>query len=296
MLSVIDKFERKQPISIYKNHLPYIDILFNISLKVHQNDQTNYSPFLKVGFFGNADHFLDRMFVVEDGPMIVVFVRNVQNESDVSSYKRSVYMIIRRKLKFIHFDSGIIFDDIFDYAHIENEEVNKYISFVYNGNVYKDIKEISNIDLDYKSKTKIYIDFNGMELQNDLYYYCYAFQGEISKKIGYYIPTENIEYYHVVHHFRSDFGKNPNQQLMFQNLLNDTNNFYTLINYIFEDPNFGKAPEFTRYGNIKKKASKSTYNGVSLVTQLATKTDIQSKKMIIGWFICEILYQFFFYN
>lgn len=296
MSVVLNSFERKQPIAIYKNHLAYIDLLFNAALRNNQIDQSNYAPFIKVGFLGNANHYLDRMFCVEEGLVMLIFVRNVQFGTEPGEYKRSAYMIVRNKTKLIHFDTGIIFSDVFDYAHIEPQETVNNISFLYNGLIYTDIKQISSIDGDYKSKTKIAININGNELPNDMYYYCYGFRGDVTSKIGYYIPDENFEYYHVIHHFPDNFGKISNPQIFFQSLLSDSNNIYNLLNFVFEDPNLGKHVQLTRTGKPKKKIAANTYNGISLATYLSSETDHQAKKTAIGWFLCEILYQFFFFD
>lgn len=295
-LNPLNSFERKKPIAVYKNHLPYIDFLFNAALRTNQIDQFNYSPLLKLAFLGNADHYLDRMFVIEEGQIILFLVRNVQFAQEPGEYRRSAYTILRSKTKLIHYDTGIIFSDIFDYAHIEPQETINYISFLYEGKIYTNITEISSIDPTYKLKTKIAININGNELPNDIYYYCCGFQSDIKQKIGYYIPDENLEYYHVIHSFPANFGKVSNQQMFFQNLLSNPNNVYNLLSFVFDDPNLGKPIALTRTGKPKKKIAGNAYNGVSLATQLATETDSQAKKMIIGWFLCEILYPFFFYN
>lgn len=270
-----------ESIPVYKDHLVYIDGIFNICLG------EGNSPIIKLGFLGNTNHILDRMFVIDDNEIMILFAKTVQFGTDEGEYRRSIYIMTRSKINLIHFDTKTVFGDLFDYSHIETSEISKNIIFVYNNTIYESISQISSIDPDYKSKTKIYDKTGNYELQNSIYQYSRIFPGEISKKIGYYVTDENIKYFHVIHFIPGMFGKIPNLQQFFNLLQSDYNNIQKLVFTIFEDP----------LGGITKKGKKKNpHIGVNLINRLTKDNDLQSKKMTIGWFLCEIMYSFIFLN
>lgn len=288
--------ERIPPISIFKERLFYIDYIFNSAIKINQYDSNSYQPLIKVAFLGKGDTFLDRIFTAEDGEFILTFVKNVLFDSDLNIYKRSSYMIMREALSYVHFDTGIIFKDIFEYAQIEKEEVKQILIFSYEDKLYEDISEISSNDQNYKTKTKILIKSNGTEIKNDMYIYNRLFGIYSQSKIGYYISDDNIKYFHVTMFYKDVFGAIRDQYAFFMPLLQNPDNVIPLINTIPD--NIKSVIQNTETGRKKKqkKQPKDNYLGMSLVGQIASASNLQNKKIIVAWYLCEIMYPFFFRN
>lgn len=295
---VLNSLDKVPPITIYKDRFQYLNLIFNLCLKKGQYDQANYSPTIKVAFLGKCNHYLDRMFVVEEAETMITMVKNVSAVTDSSIYKRSAYIMMREAFKFVHFDTGYIFDDLFEYAHIEHDEISKIISFYYEGSIYQNIKDISSKDVDYKSKTRVFLTSNNQEIGNNINFYIYNLSSEISYKIGYYIPDNSIKYFHCMTHIPDKFGGFQDQMSAYNSLLTDPQNFLLLINNVLTDtkPQLSNLDEGDKKSKGKKKAPKNKFIGVSLVTKLSEWPTLQMKRITIGWFICEVLYQFFFYK
>lgn len=290
------QYESVKPITIYKERLQYSNYLFNVALKSNQNDTNNYSPLIKVGFLGDCRHHLDRLFVVEETEPMVIMVKNVDARSEPGIYKRTAYIIVRSKLKYVHFDTGFIINDIFDYSHIEPLEISNYILFYYEDNFYDKIVDISSKDINYKTKTKIFVKNTGNELTNNLFYYIYNFGIQTVNKIGYYIPESSIPNFHVMCHIPYKFGKIPNIISTFDSILSNQSNIIVLINNVL-DISTEYHETLTITGKTKKKKQpKNKFVGVSLIAKLMDTNSLQMKRIFIGWYLCEVLYQFFFYE
>lgn len=286
---------RISPIQIFVQNLHHINTLFNISLKQNQMEAGNYAPIFKLGFLGNGSHYLDRMFTIEERNGIIFFVRNVQFGDEKNEYRRSVYSIIKDKTLYVHYTTGILFKDLFDYAHIEPTEISETLYFYYNDKYYNTIKEISDQDpINYKTKTIIVSKIKQIEIPNDMLIYGSFFGLTSQLKVGYYIPEENIPYYHVILFMGKQFGLVPNASHFFQSIANDPNGMYTVVNTVFLDPRqYGQA-KLNKSGNLKKQSKNNPYVGVNLINKLSSEKILQNKRFIVGWFLCEIMYQFFF--
>lgn len=281
---------------VFKERLVYIDYIFNSAIRTNQYDTNNYQPMIKVAFLGRGDNFLDKMFTAEDGQFILTFVKNVLFDNELNIYKRSSYMIMREALLYVHFDTGIIFKDIFDYAHIESEETKQFLIFLYKDKLYENISEISSFDKDYKKSTKILARLNNTEIQNDMYYYNGFFGIYSCSKIGYYISDENIKYFHVTMFYKDVFGSIRDPYSFFMPLLQNPANIITVINTIPENIKPVISQSETGRKKKPKKQPKDTYLGLSLVGKIASASNLQNKKITVAWFLCEIMYPFFFAN
>jgi hypothetical protein len=287
-------FQANRSVNINSQRLDVITKLFNITLS---NDLTNMAPFIKVGLIGNYSSIFDRFFTTEENKIMLTFVRNVKNTDDDDAYKRSAYMIVRKKTRLIHFRTGLIFDDVFDYAHIEQTELYNFgISFYYNDKYYTNINDISSIDPEYKQKTIIcYLNnSNQIVMENHIHTYCYLFGNFIDKKVGFYIPDENIEYLHVIHHFKSSFGLIADKNRCWAYLDNNDNNLNILINQNFINPATMKEIKYTKKGTVKNEKDIDNFIHLNLISKIKSVNDYQIKRLIIGWFISEILYSYIF--
>ena len=72
----LKSLERIPPITVYKERLQYLQMLFNSSLKSNMYDNNNYSPVIKLSFIGKGNHYLDRLFVVEETESMILMVKN----------------------------------------------------------------------------------------------------------------------------------------------------------------------------------------------------------------------------
>lgn len=299
---VLNSLEKIHPVTVYQDRLIFLEYLFYYSLRINEYDTTNYSPSIKLAFIGNGNNILDRLFVVEETESMILMVKNVsvppKNVSIKNEpYKRSAYIMMRQAFKFVHFDTGYIFNDLLDYCHIEPERISNYIYFVYEDNRYENIKDISSKDDKYKSKVRIFTN-NNMEITNNINFYIqYIGYSEIKSKIGYYISNESIKYFHVMSHLKENFGSLENIETSSPILISDPTKFLYLINTVLNTITSESViiddESRSRCKKQKKKVTKETI-GFSLVTKLKEQESNQNKRIAIGWFICEVLYQFFF--
>lgn len=286
-------FTQLPPVPVNQQRLYRLNELYNIGLKTNIPGVASAIPIFKVGFIGKGTQYLDRMFTVEERLRMLFFVRNVNYGENKDEIRRSWYVIPLRMTKYIHLSIGITFSDFFDYAHLEEEEVSQYVTFYYNGNPIRSIREASNVDADYKSKTRIRINASGYELMNDMQTYGQSV-GLISQvKVGYYIPDESIRFYHAVEFLPNQFGLVLDQGRFFYEMDNDPDAMYKIANYTFADPRQYKPPKLTKKGTLKTQPAKNPFLAVSLMNHLEGKSE-QDKLAIIGWFICEILYSYIF--
>lgn len=280
------------PIPIYKERLARIGDIFNISLKTSPMEPYDYSPTFKLGFINNGSHYTDRMFTIEERRGMLFFTRNVPFDDE---YRRSVYSIPKSKILYVHYTSGVIFGDFFDYAHIEQQEVSEHVTFFYEDKFYNNIREISTLNpTEYKTKTRIMIKLNQTEMQNDIHVYATFFGKTCQLKVGYFVSDENIQFYHVNIFMGKQFGLVPSPTQFFQMVDSDPNSMYSLTNYVFADPRVYGAPKLTKNGKVKELPSKNPYIGVSLLNKLEESKNQQERRFIIGWFLCEILYPYIF--
>lgn len=296
--SVLNSLEKISPVTVYKDRLQYLNLLFNLSLKSNPYDSVNYSPVIKLAFLGKGNHYLDRLFVVEETETMITMVKNVSTTTGDGVYKRSAYMMMRQAFKFVHFDTGSIISDLLEYAHLEVDEIAKHFYFWYEGKAYGNIIEISSRDTEYKSKVSIVLKSSNTVFENNINMYIYNLGVETSFKIGYYIPDESILYFHVMVHMPDKFGGIPDIGSAINSLLADPNNFSVLINSVLSDisPQITTVNDENKKSKGKKKLPKNKFLGISLITKISETASLQMKRIFVGWFICEVLYQFFFYN
>lgn len=254
--------------------LNYIDDIFNDSI-APEIQNANFNPIIKVGFLDGYENIRQKMFVAEETKYMLIFVKNVDfvdTTNKQNKFKRSAYAIIRRKVKYIHFETRNIINDIFDYSFLEPNEISNNISFVYN-NEYttNNIYDIYNIDNNYKSKTRIFTNDN-QEIENDLYYYFTIFKNQIQYKLGYYVDDEAIKFFHVIMFISWNYGNIPNEEYVFNELMiSKKRTIDEIIKTYYND-----------------KGSRS------LISQIKSDEHLQLKKIFVACFLCETLYSFFF--
>jgi hypothetical protein len=282
--------------NIRSQNLDYIDYIFNnlIGTEFQQNN----SPFIKVAFLGNSTDFSEKMFVADDSKNIITLVRNVRSGVKLDNIKRSVYMIIKIKLKYIHFSTGNIFSDIYDYAILESDETSKVIYFEYNGIKYDKIKDIIRYE-NYKDKTKIFFKQGDQQISNDMTNYLIIMRhfGVIVKNIGYYIPNESLKYFHVVQSVSSNFGKITNEREFFTKLLE---NPVVKINELINTELNGSKINQENCKDCGDEDDEGEDNGkrktikMSLKTKIDSTKIIQEKKILLALFFSEVLFNFYF--
>jgi len=277
-------------------NLDYIDYIINTLIKTEPIQ--NYAPFLKVCFIGNCSDITEKMIVADDSKNIITVVRNVYTGTKLDSIKRSVYMIIKTKLKYIHLNTQNLFSDIFDYVILEPDETSRCLYFEYNDIKYESLKDIIK-HKDYKEKTKIFLKQNNQQIQNDMVNYLIIMRyfNVNMKNIAYYIPNESLKYFHVTQSISSNFGTIPNEREFFSRLiLNPVFGLNELITSELEGSKINQESSNCKdcgdagdEEEIKRKTIK-----MSLKIKVDSTKIIQEKKIIIAWFILETLFNFYF--
>lgn len=291
-----------QPIKIHKDRLNLISYLYLNSFtgsyrrELENSKELLKQPLMKIAILGEGTSYFDRLFVCEETPTIIMMVKNMIFESDRElPIRRTIFSIVRSKLKYVHYDTGIIFDDLLDYAHIEPDEVNKYFKYYYEQNYYDNIKDISSKDSDYKSKVLIYDVQSGQVFYNNMYYYNFYKRDESLLKVGYYIQNSSCVNLHPVLFCSKLFGLLPNmmkgtEYMYFQQLLVSYNSDLNFISRSLLDVNL------TKYSDGKSRKYNSNLIDSLLANNSQKKEYVhQNNRMLIGSFIAEILYSFFFY-
>lgn len=291
----MSEYQRISPLIFRSNFSPYISYIFNKLLRQSQMDTNNYSPILKFGFYGNGAHMSERMFTSEESMYMISFVKNVTLEPPSSATRRSFYMIVRSKVHYVHFVTGIIFKDLLDYANLEEQEVSKYFVFQHNGRIYERVSEIIHIDTNYKQNTKILAKTNSSEFPNDIFYYLHYIPmvdnsyKEPELKIGYYIPESSLPSFHVSLHISTCFSLKMDRTPLYNAIIND---FSTLDKLLLTNLSEGlsKSKKYEEDGKL------ISFNFVesSLAIRVASTNKIQQKRIDIAWFLAEILYGLFF--
>ena len=258
-------------------NLSYINDIFSLCLDEN-------APVYKLAFIGNGDHYLYRTFTVEEKLGIITLVKNVEfKKNGVLQYRRSTYMIPQSKIKMIHYQTGKSVNDLFDYATLE-QDTNLY--FYYNNQMIT-INEVLRIHK-YKEVCQIYfMSENQYYLIDPKDFYSYAVYVNYlaSYKLAYHIPDEQIPYLHVIDFINRCFSPKLNHEDIYRDLINDRQNgLLNLVNKEWEDIDNELAP-------VKKS---NTFINVSLIHKLSQTKDLQTKRIIIGWFLCEIMYGLFF--
>lgn len=296
--------QRIQPIPVYTTRLARLNELFNICIRDGLMDNWEYSPAIKLGFIGNGNHYLDRMFTIEERNGMLFFVKNVIFGDDMNEYRRSVYVIPKSKVMYVHYFTGIIFQDLFDYLHIEPSPM---LNFYYGEKYYDTIKEISDQDpVGYKLSTRIFIKqpdtnqgfnnqntLNVIELQNDIQMFTTFYNKDLQLKIGYYIPDSSIQFYHTIEFLPRKFGLVQYPSYYFSEIDKSAEGMFILANNLFLDPRSGPV-KLTKNGKVAKQTVKNPYIGVSLFNKLQEAKNKQQRRIILGWFICEIMYSYIF--
>lgn len=290
-------YQQISPLSFRPNFSPYISYIFNKLMRQHQSDTTNYAPILKFGFYGNGNHMSERMFTSEESMYMISFVKNVSLEPPYNSIRRSFYMIARSKVHYLHYKTGIIFKDLFDYAYLEDEEVSKYFVFQHNERIYTKISEIIPTDVNYKNNTKIIFKSNNTEFYNDMFYYLHTIPmidnsyKEPELKIGYYIPESSLSSFHVSNHISSCFSLRTDRTQLYNSIINNFSTLDVLLQTNFSE-GLSSSNEYMEEG----KTVKILFIGSSLSIMVSSTDKIQQKRIYIAWFIAEILYGLFFNN
>lgn len=283
------------PININPNGINFIDCIFNsFGIEV---------PYIKLSFFSNGENVLERMFICEDNDNMITAVMNVISSTDEKTkkiiYRRAVYMIVRSKISYVHFASGEIFSDLFEYSILESYETDNCLVFVHNG-IQDTLFNIKNRDSNYKTNTSVFFRYyendieNFHEIGNDIFNYikCSKYYGnnEIDKKIGYYLKNENFDYFHPILRMKKSFG--------YSSFINQMCDFYL--------QNFDRIGEFTGKvfdknqfypSNCDEKANyfdNSLHGIVASLYEDSFEKNLQNIKFNIGFFISEILYRYIY--
>lgn len=249
------------PVNVRSDSLWYIDNLFNTCIK----NNANNSPCILLGILKSGESPLEKMFVAEEKNHNVIFIRNVEHESGI--FRRSAYIIVRSKILFIHFATGFILRDIFDYCHVEHEQVKNVVCFFYEGLQYDNIADISSRDVNYKSKTHIFT-YDKREINSSIFNILPILGLRIFNNIGYYIPDESIKNFHVMAYFSKLFGQ-----------FDKSVNFNNIEKIISSVPTIGPP---------------KIHLNTSLEIKLNSYNELQDKKIVIAWFLCEAMFNIFY--
>lgn len=258
----------------------------------HTINDFSIVPILKVGFFGSGENYLEKMFVVEENQFIISFVKNVFLGNKEQSYRRSMYIIVRSKVSYVHFKTGTIFKDIFDYALIEKDEVAEFFEFEYKGTRSLDVESLYYDDNDFKTKTKIFIKSTDIEVENNFYHYIYYLPinpqlqyKEIQNKVGYYIEEDSLSNFHICQHFSKIFSTQDSDQII-KYIYDNAENLDQIISQIV-NTNFSS-------GYINNDNNKIKINNDSLINIIKNEISSQLKSTQIGVFLAEVLFKLFF--
>lgn len=281
------------PLNIHSERFQYIDYMFNYCLTNNFEPQNIVSPSVKVCFIETGTKYTDRMFVAEDYEPMVLVVRNITTDKP-SLFNRVAHIIVRSKINYVHFSTGSIFKDLFDYSFLEPEEIKTNIYFYHNEKTYDNIGDIAKIDEDFKMTTRVFLRNNNMEIGNNLFYYSYTFKYPSTQKIGYYILPQNYEYLHVITNIPTKFGEMNDDINKFNEMLQDPNKIFNVLSYIFGDVPSIMVEVKGKNGKSKYKETKVKSVNKSLIDKVNSTTAKQEKVVIISWFLCEIMFKFFY--
>ncbi len=240
-----------KPVKIYYQNIELINIIF----RSIPNINIEKIPSLKIGILGSGVDILDKMFVVEDGPNVLMFMKNVKNSK--SLYRRSAYMIVRSKVKYVHFRTGVIFSTIKEFADLE-----------------KDFFES-----EYVIEGENIVDKTGKKIENPNFYeYMYYRSNTLQTLIGYYIPESSIINFHPVTYFNNKFGDYD----------------YEFIKYIFYRVYEESFIEFLLNKQFNDTSGNKRRSVLSLKSTIEGFKNEQERRTIISLFICEMLFGLFF--
>ena len=283
-------FSKIDPIRVHMERFQYIDYIFNLCLSGSFQSATIVSPAIKVGFIERGSHVLERMFVAEDFESMLIFLRNVPLGSKPNVYIRTAHIMPRSFINYVHFTTGLIFKDLFDYCLIERDETNANLYFIHEDQVCFDLNEIIAKDQNYKTNTKIFIKTSNFEIGNSLFLYSYSFKEYIQYKVGYYLLDVNYDYFHPMINISKNYGQLQNAYNIFTSILSNSEYIVSLVNFQFQSSLTVDDEDGVKNGRKPKLI------GMSLIDNVKACKSNQEKRITIGWFLCEIMYGFFFDN
>lgn len=259
-------------IRVQNDMLINVNNIFDYSLNI-VTKSSNDIPTFNLGFYGSGNNITQRMITSEDHGSVVFFVKNVPLEKK-QEYRRSTYAIIKRRLLYVHFQSGYIFSDLLDFAFLY--DMSSTIYFVHNGISYNKIHDIYNRDpSNYKSNTRIFLLNDNTEIPNDLEYYTKFVNKDVKLVVGYYVAPQDIKYLHVVDFNKKRFSNYMVSRYELDNQKYNPEFIVNVVNHVFNDVNVEKNADF-----INK----------SLYSLLINNQKEQGRRFYIAWFIAEILY------
>lgn len=293
-------FQKREPINIYSERLKYINLTYNYLLNQSFTELSNNNkqPAIKLGFIGDASSESERLFVAQDSPQLILMIRKTKLETDKEKKIKSVYFIVRSLVKYIHFSTGYIIKDIFDYFSLEIEEMFSNVYFIhyipqfdsygnfiqYNTTQYTDIREIMKIDENYKTTTTVHLIYNNFKIE-DIYTYSYIYMQIVERKIGYYVPVESYKCFHPHINISENFGNLSNEELQYQ--------YQSLL---FSDQylvNFINLKMVSNYNSINIKQKITTISLNDKISGIPNNEE-QEKRVVISWFLIDVLYNFIF--
>lgn len=307
----IPVFKKIEPIRVHSERFDLIDSVFNLSLGgflFPQGNQTSLSPAIRIAFIERGLHVLERMFVVEDFKPMITMILNTPLKRP-NAYIRTAYMIVRTHIDYIHYKSGYIFKDLFDYCLFEHQQTNANLFFLHNGSTDLTLNQIIAKDPNYKVNTRVFLRSNNYEIGNDMFQYSYFFRQQIQDNVAYYVREEKYEdYFHPILNFTKNFGKAEEIGNIYASILQNPQLIVNFVNHIFksssdldvyddeyEDESDDDSDDEDQKKKKKtKKERKTKYIGMSLIAKIGTTEKMQEKRIIIGCFICEMMYRLFF--
>ena len=258
------------PVKIYNQNIRLIDDIF-LSIPGISHFKI---PKIKICIIGGGNDVLDRLFVVEDGPDLISIIKNVLNSKN--KYLRTLYMIVRSKVKYVHF-SGKVFNSLIELAELETTLFNTEFKFICNGKTYNKVSDIEGRKDDIKLLAK---DGKSYDIPS-LYEYISSRSNLLQTLIGYYIPEESYINLHPVTYYNNKFGDYDIEFIRkYFDRIYEPGFIEFLINNQSSDT------------NSTNKRVKAT----SLITAVNKEKNEQSKRAIVGLYICEMLFGMFYFD
>lgn len=258
------------PVNVYIQNINFINLIYQSILGT---DSTRI-PKLKIGIMNNGTDTLDKLFVIEDNSSVLLFIKHVLDSKGL--YRRTAYMIVRSKIKYVHFKTGKIFDTFAEFAELENDYLNRDFKFLYEGREYMKLKDIRNPT----SEVQLLWNNGSISKVPNIHEFIDYKSNELQTMIGYYIPESSYINFHPVAHYGNNFG-DYSVEFIREN-----------FNKIYE-PGFITWLVNIKFSNTFKNKRKDKS---SLVVTTKQEINIQSKMLYIGSFICEMLFGFFFFD
>lgn len=187
------------------------------SEKISENYKSRNIPLLFIEN-GQTDDMIG--VVLSDNTKIVLFCKEVSQKSKEKKV-RCVYVIPKKLLQYIHYESGkIIADSISELYDVDPELVSKYCSF------YRNEEEIINPS----SLDRLLIKINN-EIIPDKISTLLEYVNKLGSTIGYYIPRES--YPNIKLAFASKNSYTMDDELLeYDELMDDEDNVDTIVKKI----------------------------------------------------------------